>query len=142
MPYPMQCALCGVVWHRETIDAAPFPDPPHNHTQADWDAYITANSLDPKIYTSTPIWLKIAGQTYPPLPDWPPDLGSPPPGYPPAGAMTMSQMADWKRPDMTARLRPSQRVETPPFLGPSTSGSPLGQPPQSPEPPPPAKNRK
>jgi len=87
MPYPMQCALCSIVWHRENADYPPLPDAPHDHTKADWDAYIAANSLDPNY--PTPIWLKIAGQEYPPLPDWDSSiLGPPPPGLPPPSAQS------------------------------------------------------
>ena len=127
MPYPMQCALCSVVWHRETSDAMPPPDPPHNHTQADWDAYIATRS-DLGSGSTPPFWIKIAGETYPPLPDWPPELGSPPPNYPPAGATTMSQQPDFKRgesPSSLGRLRASLFPQaTSPFRGPSPDAPP------------------
>jgi len=95
MPYQMQCALCGVIWHRELGEIAPPPDPPHNHLPADWDAYIAAH---PEVSTTStpPFWDKVTGQSYPPLPDWPPELGAPPPNYPPAGAVTASQAKDFK----------------------------------------------
>jgi len=146
MPYQMQCALCGIVWHREQYAAAPWEDQaPHIHTKADWDAYITANNLDPKIYTATPVWIKITGVVYPPLPDWPPENGSPPPGYPPAAAVTLSQRPDWKAPlDPMGGFGRTRQPRTPnepvpAFLGPSNADA-LPPPPPPEEPPPPPAN--
>lgn len=129
MPYPLQCALCGVVWHRETPDRVPPLTAPHDHTQADWDSYISANGLDPQIYTSTPIWLKIAGVEYPPLPNWPPELGAPPPGYPPlvnpppSGKAVIMEKRPVPELDELGHLRRRPRAgdQQPAFRGPSTA---------------------
>jgi hypothetical protein len=94
--FPMECALCGVVWHRELGDAPPKYDPPHDHTAADWDAYLA--TIDPTLTyqnVNTPIWTQITGVEYPPLPPWPPELGPPPAGT--LMAEGKPQRHEWKK---------------------------------------------
>jgi hypothetical protein len=74
--YPYQCALCGIVWHADLGEPPPIPNPPHNHTIEDWQAYFAANGLNPN--STPPIWDKIPGYDYPPPPPWLPEFGPEP----------------------------------------------------------------